>query len=384
MADDAESKGAKRLKIIGITPTTARKGGGATMVNSNLWHYLGNKYEVMEVCSPRIGSTKYYFTAIRTFHSNKEKWKERFGKNLFVFNERAKAIEKRLDELQDNYDLIFQYGVLMAPYKQSKQKPFVVYIDYTMALAAKEYPDWAPLSKKALSKWIEDESRVYENADIVFTMSRHTAESVIGDYGIDASKVVSVGGGINDGLFGNLEKRQNPQHNEHILFVGTKFKRKGGQYLLEAFEKVKTVFPNAKLSIIGVTDQNIISTQKEVAVIGYLSQEELIEYFQSATLFVLPALCEPFGLAFIEAMAAGLPCIGTNRNAMPEIIEDGVNGYIVEACDSDDLASKIIKAFKDPDGLAQMGKASMEKAQKYFWPNIVDRMDYEIRKRNLL
>ena len=85
---------------------------------------------------------------------------------------------------------------------------------------------------------------------------------------------------------------------------------------------------------------------------------------------------EPFGLVFLEAMAYKLPCIGTNRDAMPEIIQDGKNGFLVPTGDSRSLAEKIIFLLKNSSQMKQMGDYAQRYVKEHFlWEKTTERID---------
>jgi len=77
---------------------------------------------------------------------------------------------------------------------------------------------------------------------------------------------------------------------------------------------------------------------------GPVLPSDMPEIYRKASIFVLPTLREPFGLAFLEAMSFGLPCIGTDIEAIPEIIDNEKDGFIVPKFNANKLAGKIIGA----------------------------------------
>lgn len=141
-----------------------------------------------------------------------------------------------------------------------------------------------------------------------------------------------------------------------ILFVGRLSEVKGVTYLINAMKKI-----DAKLVIVGKGDlENILRVQAEplkdkVEFLGAKTHQELKKIYASADLFVSPSIIasdggkEGFGLVFLEAMASGLPVIGTNTGGIPEIVKDGYNGYLVKEKDVDDLINKITKLLFDEE-----------------------------------
>ena len=90
-----------------------------------------------------------------------------------------------------------------------------------------------------------------------------------------------------------------------------------------------------------------------------------------ADLFLLPSRCDSFGFVFLEAMSQGAVCIGSRLNAMPEIIEDGVTGFIVEPGDDGELARQIVNFYRTPGLRASFGRSAIERVHDRFtWPQV--------------
>lgn len=172
-----------------------------------------------------------------------------------------------------------------------------------------------------------------------------------------------------DNLFG--------QNNEKvILFVGRLAEVKGVKYLIAAMKQV-----NAKLVIVGdgtlkaELEKQAEEIKDKVLFMGAKSHNELKSIYASADIFVMPSITtgtgqkEGFGLVLIEAMASGLPVIGSDSGGIPEIIEDGKCGFLVEEKNADDIAMKINYLIENPGVLSSMQSAAVERAGQY---------DYEV------
>ena len=94
---------------------------------------------------------------------------------------------------------------------------------------------------------------------------------------------------------------------------------------------------------------------------GRLSDAELQAAYQTAAVFVMPSKKEGFGIVFLEAMRHGVPCIGGNHGGTPEVISDGVDGYLVEWARVDVLVEKLSKLWYDHDLRSRMGLAAAAK-----------------------
>jgi len=168
-------------------------------------------------------------------------------------------------------------------------------------------------------------------------------------------------------------------HAPTILFVGRQFNRKGGDVLIEAFTRVRERIPNARLLIAGPA--SLVVREPGITVLGDLNKNEptgwaaMVDAYGSADVFCLPTRFEPFGIAFIEAMYFGLPCIGTNAWAVPEMITDGETGFTVPIDDVDALADRLLRLLGDPALARRMGESGRLRARQHFtWERVVERM----------
>ncbi|WP_179079030.1 glycosyltransferase family 4 protein [Shewanella sp. UCD-KL12] len=129
------------------------------------------------------------------------------------------------------------------------------------------------------------------------------------------------------------------------LFVSRVTKTKGIDTIFEALNKVDF---DVELTVVGSIEEDIFSSlvNKRVSlrVIGEVKQTELPQYFEQAQLFLFPTKHhESLGLAPIEAMSFGLPVIGSNYASVPEYVKHGVNGYLMEKGNSDQLLNFLVQ-----------------------------------------
>jgi glycosyltransferase involved in cell wall biosynthesis len=139
-----------------------------------------------------------------------------------------------------------------------------------------------------------------------------------------------------------------------VLFVGRKNDPiKGFEVLEEAMKLVIREVPNIELLVAG----------------GSVSPDEVVKMYGRADLFVLPSLSEGFPLTLFEAWAAKLAVVATAVGEVPNIVDDGVNGYLVPPGEAGSLAQAIITALKNPD-LAKMGENGYNLAKEYTWERV--------------
>lgn len=338
---------------------------------------------IINVPFPRVLK---FWALISTFRLSISQWKKRFSEKLgklyktsWAFKKRSEFCTKKIRQCNGKLNLVFQISGMFAPYLDHMKSPilYVTYNDYTMALA-KKYLPWTPFSKEA-DKWIELERNLYRNAKMIFTTSENTRESLIKDYGIESEKTISVGYPLTLEKIPDFPKTYD---GKTILFIGMDFERKGGYVLLEAFKKVKNEIPDAKLIIIGPNKGIFKINELGVEMLGCVKDRKIIEeQYKQASIFVMPSLCEPFGLVFLEAMAYKLPCIGTTVDAMPEIIQDGITGFLVPPGDACSLAEKMVTLLNEPEILAQMGNAGYRRVKENFsWDKVGEKLDFYLKE----
>lgn len=167
---------------------------------------------------------------------------------------------------------------------------------------------------------------------------------------------------------GQIKKQLEVGHNKIILYIGQLIERKRVIDLLKAFKLLKKEIQNVSLLIIG---SGPIETELrqycrenklvDVLFMGFKQKDELLKYYATADIFVLPSSNEVWGLVINEAMACGLPIITTNQvGASGDIVKNGVNGYIIEPKDSEMLSKKMLKILKNDNLKEQMGQRSRQ------------------------
>ena len=168
-----------------------------------------------------------------------------------------------------------------------------------------------------------------------------------------------------------------------ILFVGRLEKVKGVDYLIQAMHHIKDKHPDAQLTIIGdgPEKQNLyelvifLHLEEHVNFLGWVEHTKLEEYYKEATLVVIPSIWpENFPTVCNEAMSTGRPVIGTNVGGIPEMIDHGINGYIVEPKQAEEIAECIIALFKDENLLKQMSINARNRTQKFSVENYADKI----------
>jgi glycosyltransferase involved in cell wall biosynthesis len=240
------------------------------------------------------------------------------------------------------------------------------------------------LSAEEIEAVTEREAGVYGAASAVFTLSERLRRSFLEDFGLPSDRVHAVFAGSNLHLnklpeSWSLEecRRKAPPT---ILFVGGQFSRKGGDDLLAAFREVRQRVPNARLLIVGPREPEA-PPMDGVEWVGFLDKDDppewrrLVDAYANSHVFCLPTRFEPFGIVFVEAMIFGLPCVGADTWAVPEIIEDGRTGFVVPANSPETLAERLSTLLTQDSVRQEMGRnARLRATERFTWEAVVGRM----------
>ncbi|MFJ5764159.1 N-acetyl-alpha-D-glucosaminyl L-malate synthase BshA [Lysinibacillus sp. NPDC093210] len=171
---------------------------------------------------------------------------------------------------------------------------------------------------------------------------------------------------------GNLKEQFGIQEDEKVIIHVSNFRKiKNLPHIIDAFMKIRGNV-KAKLLLVGdgpekhrVMDQVKESPYvKDVLFLG--KQENLDELYAISDLKLLLSQQESFGLVLLEAMACGVPCIGTTVGGIPEVIDHGVDGYLVELGDTDAVADYAVQLLNDEDKLLRFREAAMRAVSEKF------------------
>jgi len=294
----------------------------------------------------------------RDILAGNKKFKDAFWRTPYIFHAVKRLLNRRL--AGQGYLFTFQMQSLFDC--SLPNVPHFIYTDHTH-LANLNYPDFS-LKKLYPEQWVALEKQVYENATKIFVRSSNIQRSLIEQYGQPAGKAICVYAGNN--VDTNILNTQAKLYTgKNVLFVGIDWERKGGPELVEAFKSILTKHPDATLTIAGASPN---LQMENCRVLGKIPPAELQSHYEAATIFCLPTHVEPFGIAFLEAMQARLPIIGTNVGAVPDFLQDGWNGFLVKPGDVQGIACGITKLLDDPDLCRTFGERNFNLIkERYSW-----------------
>jgi colanic acid/amylovoran biosynthesis glycosyltransferase len=176
-----------------------------------------------------------------------------------------------------------------------------------------------------------------------------------------------------DEAFLNSEPTPVPDTNKLVLVAGL-VEQKGHLLLIQALAKVRDA--NANFQIVFVGDGHLrsilesevrrLGLAERVAFAGWQSNAEVREHLRSSRALVMPSFAENLPVAMMEALAMGRPVLGTYIAGVPELVQDGVNGWLVPAGNVATTADAILRILNTPvEELSQMGQAGAQRVREY-------------------
>ena len=206
-------------------------------------------------------------------------------------------------------------------------------------------------------------------------------------YGVPEPDIEVIQNGVDPEVHGdeNREERRRrlrekhgiPQDEKLLLFVGSGFERKGLATVIGAIHHLKQRKSRVRLAILGKGRtgrfRRMARESRIEELVYFLGvKEDVSDYYAASDIFALPSLYEPFGNAYLEAMASGVPVIVSAKSGASELIKDGENGLLLEdPLDALSLSRKI-EQLMDPSTAARIGEAGRTRAIDLSWERNVE------------
>lgn len=243
----------------------------------------------------------------------------------------------------------------------------------------KRFPLWQQEIKPKLQRNINAELSEMEAADHIVVATQFTKNTYLAN-GIPAHKISINPYGTSLDFFRSkwAASLGNPPSQPVInyLFFGSISARKGFPWLCEVWELFHAKFPHTKLIAAGHGSPPAgFVLPKGVEWLGAIHPGHRTQLFHSADVFVFPSFFEGFAQVIIEAMACGLPVITTTHTVGPEVIDNGVEGFVIEPGDDGTLHDAMAFFTNNPDKLEPIGKAARERVLPLTWDAYGDRWE---------
>ena len=229
------------------------------------------------------------------------------------------------------------------------------------------------------------ERRNARRACTVVVTSRYSRRVACRVYGLSGERVRVVPEGV-DTEFWNPDPAAASEGDADdapsIVSVARQYPRKDTPTLLRAFALVRRERPGVRLRVVGGGPglehhrglARRLGLGEEVRFLGTIPEREAVrEEYRRADVFCLPSRQEGFGLAFLEAMACGLPVVGAAAGAVPEVVPEGRAGFLVPPVDPRSLANALLRLLGDRGTRRRLGDAGRRHARGYAWPRVARR-----------
>ncbi|MDX6625331.1 MAG: hypothetical protein QOE56_320 [Solirubrobacterales bacterium] len=249
----------------------------------------------------------------------------------------------------------------------------VSFEDMTVAQAMRreEDPAYQSVSAGAAQRWRRRQQLIYERSRACCVTSRWVGESIHRDYGVPLSRIRVVG------LGHNVEVAANPERDWDVprfIFAGVDWDRKRGAAVVEAFLALRQRHPGATLDLVGGhprIEVDGVTGHGRLRLDSGPEQRHYAELLRRATCFVMPSNYEPFGIAHVDAAAAGVPSIGTTVGGVPDTI--GPGGVVVDPSDDDALLEAMFE-LAEPQTAQRLGALAQQHASLFTWRAVGERV----------
>jgi len=227
------------------------------------------------------------------------------------------------------------------------------------------------MARNSFSRW------KYGLVDCFIASSKAIRERLVHE-GIPSGKITVVNEGVDVDRIERL-----PAANVHAEFylpthapivgnVAALIPHKGHQYLIDAVARVVKQVPDARFVIVGAGDTREalehqirhLHLERHVFLAGY--RVDAIELIKGFDVFAMSSVTEGMGTPIVDAMAAGKAAVATAVGGIPEVVVDGVTGYLVPPRDPAALASRIVELLKNRSLCERMGHAAFDRARERF------------------
>lgn len=323
----------------------------------------------------RVRGTGFY---LQNLQASLEKY---YPENNYIYFNRESPLEGDIDIVHYPY---FEPFFLTLPVF-SKSKKIVTVHDLT-PLA---FPSHFKPGLKGMLKW-QVQKFALRNADAIITDSESSKKDIIKYAGIDSAKinVVYLAAGSEFKVLNSEEKIKDVRlkyelPNKFILYVGDATWNKNLPRLIEAVSKINVslvmvgkALVDKKIDMQNPWNKDLVKVQKlagknqKIFCLGFVSSENLVALYNTATLFVMPSIYEGFGLPILEAMSCGCPVVASKGGSLAEVV--GEAGKYVDHYNVDSIASGINEVFNSPNLQKELSQKGIVQSRKFTWNKTTD------------
>jgi glycosyltransferase involved in cell wall biosynthesis len=235
------------------------------------------------------------------------------------------------------------------------------------------------------------EERMLERSNKIIAVSDFTRRELLQYYKVKEDKIRVIHNGVDINKFQPGGKRKTKEElgfnpdDIAILSVGRLYARKGLFTLIESMPAVVRSFPRAKFIISGkgqsgelkklVRHAARLGVKDNIIFTGYFPDRKLPKLYQAADVFAFSTFYENLPFAVLEALSSGLPVVTTNVGGIPEMIESGRNGFLVQPFNSRELSDRILYFLEHPSAASEMSFLARKTIlERFDWRLIVKKV----------
>jgi colanic acid/amylovoran biosynthesis glycosyltransferase len=235
------------------------------------------------------------------------------------------------------------------------------------------------MSKDIQEQGIQIYNKLFETGDLFLPVSEHWKHQLI-KLGCNEAKIIVHRMGIDLHNFAFIPRQPSSDGFTRLVSICRLVEKKGIEYAIRAVAKLARTKPNLEYQIIGdgllkpklqklIQELNLSETVK---LLGWKQKTEVINILNNSDILLAPSITASDGdqegipVALMEAMAMGLPVISSLHSGIPELVKDGVSGFLVPERDVDGIAEKLNYLVEHPEIWSEMGRAGREIVQENY------------------
>lgn len=290
------------------------------------------------------------------------------GSNLFT---KSLAFAKSLSaykRIVGNYDIVHLHISARGSYKRKSMMARIAKKTGKKVILHEHSGEFARDFEAGGDSYREDVRRTFNSVDCVIVLSQEWYDYFAKNVMNDVTKLRVLHNGVK--IPSNV---CNTCVHQDVLFLGCLDARKSPDVLLRASRSVISAIPDMNLIFAGDGDlDRYKAIAEELGIVdkceflGWISGDDKEHLFEKVAIYCLPSKNEAMPISVMEAMAHGLPVITTRVGGVPQLIDDGVNGLLMDVDDEDKLSDLLMELEIFPERRAELGVAAREKIQRCF------------------
>jgi glycosyltransferase involved in cell wall biosynthesis len=239
------------------------------------------------------------------------------------------------------------------------------HIRYQDQILREEFAIWGVKRRVIVDpRTIAREEAEYEQADAITVPSEFARRSFI-ELGVPARKIHKIPYGVRLDRF--RPAGEPPRDRFEVLYVGAGTLQKGVPWLLQAFARVK--HPRKRLRVVGGMQQELLGLLPQlplenVEFLGHLPQARLPEVMSTSHVMVMPSVQDGFGMVMAQAMACGCLVVGSTNSGTPDLVTDGVDGFVVPIRSPEIIAERLQQLADDPALQQRLSEAALRRVRQ--------------------